>query len=58
MCIPVDAASLMESQGDKRDIIHADLKKAGDASKISVKEAVRTSRRRSGPRTLVRLLGR
>jgi hypothetical protein len=30
-----------ETHGDKRNIIYADLKKAGDASKISVKEAVR-----------------
>jgi hypothetical protein len=30
-----------ESHGDERNIIYADLKKAGDASKISVKEAVR-----------------
>jgi hypothetical protein len=30
-----------ETHGDRRNIIYADLKKAGDASKISVKEAVR-----------------
>jgi len=30
-----------ESHGDKRNIVYADLKKAGDASKTSVKEAVR-----------------
>jgi hypothetical protein len=30
-----------ESHGDKRNIVYADLKKAADASKTSVKEAVR-----------------
>jgi hypothetical protein len=29
-----------ETHGDKRNIVYADLKKAADASKISVKEAV------------------
>jgi len=30
-----------ERHGDTRNIVYADLKRAGDASKISVKETVR-----------------
>jgi hypothetical protein len=30
-----------EAHGDKRNIVYADLKKAADASKISVKDAVK-----------------
>ena len=56
MCMSCGCGEPHESHGDKRNIIYADLKKAGDASKISVKEAVRNIERRSGPRTLVRLL--
>jgi len=34
-----------EKHGDRRNIVYADLKKAGDASKISVKDAVRNIER-------------
>jgi prepilin-type processing-associated H-X9-DG protein len=42
-----------EKHGDRRNIVYADLKKAGDASKISVKDAVRNIERtlpRKNPR--------
>ena len=41
MCMSCGCGEPHETHGDKRNIIYADLKKAGDASKISVKEAVR-----------------
>jgi hypothetical protein len=41
MCMSCGCGEPYESHGDKRNIIYADLKKAGDASRISVKEAVR-----------------
>jgi len=41
MCMSCGCGEPHESHGDERNIIYADLKKAGDASKISVKEAVR-----------------
>jgi hypothetical protein len=41
MCMSCGCGEPHETHGDRRNIIYADLKKAGDASKISVKEAVR-----------------
>jgi hypothetical protein len=41
MCMSCGCGEPHESHGDKRNIIYADPKKAGDASRISVKEAVR-----------------
>jgi hypothetical protein len=49
----VGAASLMKGMETSGNIIYADLKNAGDASKISVKEAVRnieTTLRTKNPR--------
>jgi hypothetical protein len=40
MCMSCGCGEPHESHGDKRNIVYADLKKAADASKISVKEAV------------------
>jgi hypothetical protein len=45
-----------EPHGDERNIVYADLKKAADASKIPVKEAVRNiekTLRTEKPRSLV-----
>jgi hypothetical protein len=41
MCMSCGCGEPHETHGDRRNIIYSDLKKAGDASKISVKEAVR-----------------
>ena len=41
MCMSCGCGEPHETHGDKRSIIYSDLKKASDASKISVKEAVR-----------------
>jgi hypothetical protein len=41
MCMSCGCGEPHETHGDQRNIIYSDLKKAGDASKISVKEAVR-----------------
>jgi hypothetical protein len=38
--MPCGCGEPHESHGDERNIVYADLKKAADASKISVKEAV------------------
>jgi hypothetical protein len=56
MCMSCGCGEPHETHGDRRNITYADLKKAGDASKISVKEVCETSRKRSEPRILVRLL--
>jgi hypothetical protein len=40
MCMSCGCGEPHETHGDKRNIVYADLKKAADASKISVKEAV------------------
>ena len=41
MCMSCGCGEPHETHGDRRNIVYADLKKAGEASKISVKEAVR-----------------
>jgi len=40
MCMSCGCGEPHERHGDKRNIVYADLKAAGAASKISVKEAV------------------
>jgi hypothetical protein len=40
MCMSCGCGEPHDSHGDKRNIVYADLKKAADASKISVKDAV------------------
>jgi hypothetical protein len=41
MCMSCGCGEPHESHGDERNITYADLKKAGEASKISVQKAVR-----------------
>jgi hypothetical protein len=41
MCMSCGCGEPHETHGDQWNIIYSDRKKAGDASKISVKEAVR-----------------
>jgi hypothetical protein len=41
MCMSCGCGEPHERHGDDRNIVYADLKKAGDASRIPVKEAVR-----------------
>ena len=56
MCMSCGCGETMETHGDKRNIVYADLKKAADASKIPVKEAVRNIEktfRTEKPRSLV-----
>jgi hypothetical protein len=40
MCMSCGCGEPHASHGDKRNIVYGDLKKAADASKISVKDAV------------------
>jgi hypothetical protein len=40
MCVSCSCGEPHEAHGDTRNIVYADLKKAADASKISVKDAV------------------
>jgi len=40
MCMSCGCGEPHATHGDKRNIVYADLKKAADASKISVKQAV------------------
>jgi hypothetical protein len=40
MCMTCGCGEPHEAHGDTRNIVYADLKKAADASKISVKDAV------------------
>ena len=41
MCMSCGCGESHATHGDKRNIVNADLKKAADASKISLKDAVR-----------------
>ena len=41
MCMSCGCGEPHATHGDKRNIVYADLKKAADASKISLKDAVR-----------------
>ena len=53
MCMSCGCGEPHERHGDRRNIVYSDLKKAGDASKISVKEAVKniqTTLRTKNPR--------
>jgi hypothetical protein len=53
MCMSCGCGEPHERHGDNRNIVYVDLKQAGDASKISVKEAVRnieTTLRTKNPR--------
>ena len=56
MCMSCGCGEPHETHGDKRNIVYADLKKAADASKIPVKEAVANiekTLRTEKPRSLV-----
>jgi hypothetical protein len=56
MCMSCGCGEPHETHGDKRNIVYADLKKAADASNITVKEAVKnigTTLRTKNPRSPV-----
>ena len=56
MCMSCGCGEPHETHGDKRNIVYEDLKKAADASKIPVKEAVQNiekTLRTEKPRSLV-----
>jgi len=55
MCMSCGCGESHATHGDKRNIVNADLKKAADASKISLKDAVRNiekTLRTKNPRSL------
>ena len=54
MCMSCGCGEPYTTHGDKRNIVNADLKKAADASQISLKDVVRNIEKKLRTKTLAR----